>query len=112
MSKGFLKVVIFMLKVTGKDPSKFGKNQDIDLESIARVTFPVHAKINYSSVVDIRDRASACHASQGGKQMAGGIQGVLRKVFQSNETFMQAYPSEVPARPIKDLFEGMDTVSR
>jgi len=107
ISREFIKIAILMIRITGKDPSKFGKNKDIDLQSLANDTYPVHAKINYTSVVGLRDQAATCHASQGGKQLTGGFQGLLQKIFQKHETFMQAYPSNVPVKPINDLFDGV-----
>ncbi len=107
ISREFIKIAILMIRIAGKDPSKFGKNKDIDLLSLATDSYPVHARINYTSVAKLRDQASACHASQGGKQLTGGFQGLLQKIFQKYETFMQAYPDNIPEKPINDLFEGV-----
>lgn len=108
ISKGFMKAAIFMLKIIGKDPHKFGRNGDIDLVSIAAEEFPINAEINFKLVADRRDAASACHASQGGKEMASGMQKMLQNLFRSNELFMQAYPDTAPIHPVKDLFTGID----
>ncbi len=109
ISRGYLRAGIFLLRISGHNPRKFGKNKDIDMVKIADVNYPIHAKINYADVVDIRDRASACHASQGGKEIAGGIQKWLRKIFQSTELFMQAYPVPTSRKPISDLFVGIES---
>ncbi len=108
MPKGVLRMGIFLMKLTGKDPHKFGRNGDIDLVSIAEVSFPVHAKINYYPVAQIRSQAAACHASQGGTQItSGGVIGRIRNFFGSKDLFMQAYPT--PNRHIAtDLFEGLE----
>ncbi len=107
MPKTLLKMGVFFMRVTGKDPRKMGKNQDIDLVSIAEVSFPVNATINYRSVMDVRDQASACHASQGGgAQLTGGIMGTLRKAFSARENYMRAYPEPNQHRET-DLFEGI-----
>lgn len=106
MPHGFLRVAVFVWRLIGKDPSKFGKNGDIDLASIARVNFPIHARINIRPVLDKKDAASACHSSQGGGIMSRGVLKWLRNLIGVNETFMRAYP---PARehgkPVKDLFQ-------
>ncbi len=91
-SKGFLKVTVFLLHLFGKDPSKFGKNGDIDLASLAKVSFPIHAKINIRSVVKKKEAAGRCHASQGGMQMQKGIRGLVSRFFNGQDVFMQAYP--------------------
>ena len=87
-----------------------GKNQDIDLASIANVSFPVNAVIDYRSVSDVRDKASACHASQGGgTQITGGLMGALRRTFATRENYMRAYPKPDHHRE-KDLFEGIELI--
>jgi N-acetyl-1-D-myo-inositol-2-amino-2-deoxy-alpha-D-glucopyranoside deacetylase len=109
---GFLKVAVFLLRLFGKDPHRFGSNGDIDLVSIAEVSFPVHARINILSVLDKKDKASACHSSQGGGQMQRGVMGWFRSFFGRSETFMRAYPPQDPRkRAVKDLFDGIDPIS-
>lgn len=104
---GYLKVGVRLLRLFGRDPRKFGQNGDIDLVSIAEVSFPTHAAIDYRSVAKLRDEASACHASQGGKQMTGGILGWVRRLFNSRDSFMQAYPPPTDKNIISDLFAGV-----
>jgi LmbE family N-acetylglucosaminyl deacetylase len=105
---GFLKVAVFVTKLVGKDPAKWGRNGDIDMESIAKVSYPVNAKINYREVAEIKDEASACHASQGGMEMTRGFLGWFRHTFQSNETFMRDYPRPARRTVERDLFAGID----
>lgn len=104
--RGFLKMALFFLRLTGKDPHKFGKNGDIDLVPIARADFPTHAKIDYRNVLKKKDLASACHASQGGARLTSGFMLTLRKVFGISDRYMRAYPP--PQKGIeRDLFEGI-----
>ena len=104
-SKGFLKVTVALLRLFGKDPSKFGKNGDIDLASLAKVSFPIHARIAIRSVIEKKRAASACHASQGGGQHQTGIRALLSRLFES-DVFMQAYPSvEGRQRLQRDLLD-------
>ncbi len=104
--RGFMKTMIFIYKLFGNDPSKWGRNGDIDMVSIANVTFPIDARINFRSVASVRDQASACHASQGGG-MSKGIMALWRKFFPSYETYMRAYPEKWGYKVEKDLFEGI-----
>jgi N-acetyl-1-D-myo-inositol-2-amino-2-deoxy-alpha-D-glucopyranoside deacetylase len=90
--RGFLKLAVRVMKLFGRDPRKFGRNGDIDLQSIAEVNFPTHAKINIQSVDSIKAAAGACHASQGGVGMRKGFMGFFTKLFGENEEYMQAYP--------------------
>lgn len=108
MPKGLLRFGIFLMKFVGRDPHKFGRNGDIDLASIAEVSFPVNAVINYLPVVEIREAAAACHASQGGTQITGaGIIGRIRRAFGAKDQFMRAYPPAT--RHVEhDLFESIE----
>jgi N-acetyl-1-D-myo-inositol-2-amino-2-deoxy-alpha-D-glucopyranoside deacetylase len=107
MSRGFLRFGVWVWRLIGRDPRKFGSNKDIDLQSIAEVDFPITAKIDCREVANIRDQASACHASQGGASMGGGIMGWLRKQFGSNEVYMRAVPPHQDGVRETDLFEGI-----
>ncbi len=106
--RAFIKMAVLLIRLTRGNPKAFGANKDIDLVSIAKENFPVHAVINYQPVREIRDRAAACHVSQGGAQVAKGVQAWLRKYFQSNELFMQAYPEPAKNTRVKDLFQSVD----
>jgi hypothetical protein len=108
--------MVRIMPLFGRDPSKFGQNKDIDLRSIAMVDFPTNAVIDYRSVAEIRDQASACHASQGGGSLTGhSMWGFLRRLFFSKEIYMRAYPATTKGDPVaRDLFAGVadKTVSR
>ncbi|NPV84572.1 MAG: GlcNAc-PI de-N-acetylase [Anaerolineae bacterium] len=104
----FLRPMVRIMRLLGKDPSKFGKNGDIDLAAVAAVNLPVHAVIDYRIVARERDQAAACHVSQGGAKIGGGIFWLsIRRLFASHETFMQGYPEPQPGVIIKDLFDGV-----
>ena len=106
--KNFLRWMLRLMKLVGKDPRKFGKNQDIDLVSIAEVHFPTHAIINYSKFAKLRNEASACHSSQGGSKISGGLMGWLQRLMGSKDRFMREFPKPVPGEPIeRDLFQGI-----
>lgn len=107
--KGLLKIALLALPLIGKDPRHFGRNGDIDLVGIVKEgDFPVHARINYRSVVAKKDKATACHASQ----LAGGPpnRGPLRWVsalFGTYDTYMRAVPEAGKGLRERDLFEGV-----
>ena len=105
MPNGLLKFAVKFLPLIGKDPHKFGSNGDIDLVPIAEVDFPTHARIDIRSVLKQKEKAGACHASQGGGRMGGGILSLLMRLFSGYETFMRAYPPVAEGeRVAKDLF--------
>lgn len=105
--RSFLRAGIFTLCLFGKDPHRFGSNGDIDLVEIARMNFPINARIDYGPVAKIREKAACCHESQGGGQQARGIIPALRRLFGGNETFMRAYPPVKNRKNERDLFEGV-----
>jgi len=109
IGRGFLRAAVFFLRLFGQDPTKFGKNHDINLAALAEVTFPIHAVIDFSPVAKIRDEAAACHASQGGGAMSSGIQGAVRLVFGgTGESFMRAAPPVLNGEhKTHDLFAGL-----
>ncbi len=97
--RGFLRIVVKLLKILGKDPRKFGHNGDIDLESFAYENFTIHTAINIKEFRKEKEKAGSCHASQGGGRMGGRLLSSLFRLCDNKEMFMQAYPvidSEAP----------------
>lgn len=105
-SKGLLKTAIRLMPLFGKDPTKFGRNGDINLKELTEVDFPVHVRLNIRSVTEIKRKAGEQHASQGGLQMRRGVTGFITKLFGEREEFMQVYPAVNDAKFKKlDLFD-------
>lgn len=105
MPNGLLKFAVKILPIFGRDPHKFGANGDIDLVPIAEVNYPTHARIDIRSVLKKKEKAGACHASQGGGRMGGGVISLLMRLFSGNESFMRAFPPvTVGEKVAKDLF--------
>ncbi len=106
--RGFIRVGVRILKLLGKDPTKFGRNNDIDLEMLAGdADYPAHYRINYSNVAELKEKASNCHASQ---QNFGTQSPWLMRVAQRftavKDQFMQAYPEVKDNFRARDLFVG------
>ena len=105
MPNGLLKFAVKFLPLIGRDPHKFGTNGDIDLVPIAEVNFPTNARIDIRSVLEKKEKAGICHASQGGGRMGGGPVNLLMHLFNNSETFMRAYPPVQKGEKVaKDLF--------
>jgi hypothetical protein len=81
-----------MMPLFGKDPTKWGRNGDINLKELADVDFPVHARLDIRAVSEVKDEASRCHASQGGGQMRRGLMGFVSRFLGEREDYMRAYP--------------------
>lgn len=107
--KGLLRWAVMLAPILGMDPHHFGRNGDIDLATLVKEgDFPIHARIDCRSVSEIRDKASACHISQGGASMSRrGPIGILWRYFGSTETFMRALPLPEKRLRERDLFKGI-----
>jgi LmbE family N-acetylglucosaminyl deacetylase len=107
INRWFIRITVRILRLFGKDPSKWGKNQDIDLTSLAVENFPIHAEIKYHPVEKQKNAASACHASQGGAGLAKGPMAWISRLIASKDQFMRAYPPPERGEREKDLFAGL-----
>ena len=90
--KGLLKAAVRLMPLFGKDPTKFGRNGDINIKELAEVTFPIHVRLNVQPVSEAKRKASEAHASQGGMQMRRGLMGFITRFLGEKEDYMQAYP--------------------
>jgi LmbE family N-acetylglucosaminyl deacetylase len=106
--RGFLKMLVRLMPLFGQDPRHWGRNKDIDLYTLSQDNFPVHAVINFKPVMDLKDQASACHASQGGGGLSRGLARWLVRLRGNKDFFMRAYPAPQPGRRERDLFEGVN----
>ena len=97
--KGLLKAAVRLMPLFGKDPTKFGRNGDINIKELAEVTFPIHVRLNVQPVSEAKRKASEAHASQGGMQMRRGLMGFITRFLGEKEDYMQAYP------PVGDSFK-------
>ncbi|MDP1548494.1 MAG: PIG-L family deacetylase [Anaerolineales bacterium] len=95
----FLRTMTRLMPIFGKDPTKWGRNGDINLKELAEVEFPVHVRVNTRTVDEAKRLASAAHASQGGIGMRRGLMGFITRVLGDHEDFMRAYP------PVEDGFK-------
>ncbi|HEU4745899.1 MAG TPA: PIG-L family deacetylase [Anaerolineales bacterium] len=104
----FLKGMTRLLALTGKDPTKWGRNGDINLKELAEIEFPVHVRVDIRSVSEVKRQAGAQHASQGGVGMRRGLMGFVTRVFGEKEDYMRAYPPvNGRFRRKHDLFDGL-----
>lgn len=103
-----LRWTVRLMPLFGKDPTKFGRNKDVNLRELAEVDFPVHVRLDIRSVEEAKRLAGAQHLSQGGIGMRRGLIGFLARLFGEHEDFMRAYPPvNGKFRRRKDLFDGI-----
>jgi LmbE family N-acetylglucosaminyl deacetylase len=101
-----MRLLVRLMEFFGRDPTRFGQNNDIDLKEIVEHDYPIHAYINYKSVAEQRDLAVACHASQNAG-VSTGIIGWLTRLLRRRDTFMRVYPPVNGNLQEKDLFAGL-----
>ncbi|MFN2188531.1 MAG: PIG-L deacetylase family protein [Candidatus Promineifilaceae bacterium] len=104
-SNSWVKVVIFLMRLRGQDPSRAGRNQDIDFTKIGVSPDKITTKINYSKYWDIKREASAMHGSQGGGTSFNRLlpAWVLKRIF-ATETYIRVHPQLPAGKHEKDLF--------
>jgi len=105
--RAVLRWAVRLMPLLGKDPTRFGRNGDVNLRELAEVNFPVHVRLDTGAVAAIKREAGAQHASQGGGRRRGALR-FLAKLIGEREEFMQACPAiGAKFRRKADLFEGM-----
>ncbi len=106
-SRKFMRWVVKLMPLFRKDPTKFGKNGDINFVEILQTEFPMDVRIHYKKYAAIREKASACYRSQGGDQQSGFFVTWLERLFSATEDYMQYYPSPQTHRVRKDFFTSL-----
>ncbi len=107
--RGVLRLRVGLLRALGRDPSRTGLNGDVDLASVARMRFPIHARIRLSRQALARKHAAAlCHASQlGPSSLTRRLIGPVSRLLGRTELYLRACPASDAARLEGDLFEGV-----
>jgi len=112
ISRRWMRMMVRLMPLMGKDPRKWGRNGDIDLTALAIKDFPTDAVINYHEVAARKTAASACHASQGGMGLSmGRFRWLFRLMMSDKDQFMRAVPPP-GGRKEKDLFAGIISSAR
>jgi len=104
-----LKFWLFYLPLAGKDPSRWGVNQDINLRQIAEWNQETTSQIDTRRYLKRKMEASACHLSQMAPMRDIWLPGWLRKWLMGVESFTRVYPPvEDRAKVERDLFAGIN----
>lgn len=104
-SPGLLKLLVRLMPLVGRNPRQFGRNKDIDLIQIVSWETPVHTRVDVRPYLEIKQRASACHKSQGGgTQQMRGLPGWITRRYMGYETFTQGFPAPPIGEVQQDLF--------
>lgn len=92
-SKWWLKVTTRLMPLFGKDPRRYGQNQDVNLLEIAGWDVPLTTKIRVGEYLATKDKAVACHASQHvlTRSKVPFFDAFMRRM-QATESFSRLYP--------------------
>jgi LmbE family N-acetylglucosaminyl deacetylase len=99
---------IFLMRLQGQDPTRIGRNADIDATQLGIPDEKITAEIGYRKFWDTKSLASAEHASQGGGTGYSRLLPVwLQKLFFAKESYMRAYPPAAAGHKESDLFDSL-----
>ncbi|MGH2543140.1 MAG: PIG-L deacetylase family protein [Ardenticatenaceae bacterium] len=106
LPRTWIRWAVRILRLFRQDPTRFGRNKDIDLTRLGTPDELVHTRIDVRDFLPIKQAASRQHASQ----LTPGfpderLPSAIRRRLFGSEFFTQAYPAE--PRYATDLFEGL-----
>lgn len=106
---GWVKAMTFFMRLRGQDPTKVGRNKDIDMTRIGVSPEQIQATITLGDYWDTKREAGARHPSQGG---GGGFARFLpiwlQKRAFGKESFMMGFPIPQNGDRADDLFNGVE----
>ncbi len=105
--KGVVRFGVRVLPLFRQDPSKFGRNKDIDLKQIASWEVPTTTTIRSGDYSKVKERASACHASQQPPSQAPFFVRMLFRIGRGREHFSRVYPA-APPKITESALLGLD----
>ncbi len=104
--RGLVRLAVMLMPWFGKDPSRVGANEDIDLRRIAAVRQTPTARVPVAAYYDARRAAAACHASQGGGRR-GGLMSLVSRLFFRHDGWERVVPPPANRGVERDLFDGV-----
>lgn len=109
LSRRFIEWAIRFLRLTGQDPSQFGRNNDVDLTRLGTPDELIHTQIDVGDYMDVKAEAGAAHRSQGGGiSFQRYLPGFLVRRLFGQEEFIRAYPTPAPTAPVEtNLFDDV-----
>jgi hypothetical protein len=100
------KVYATIMRLRGQDPTRIGRNEDIDMTQIGHPLSQLTARLNIFPYWEIKRDASAEHRSQGGGGFGSAFPTWLQKRLFHMEYFIRAHPPTVNGEIDRDLFRG------
>ncbi len=108
-SNRWIKIISLVMRLRGLDPTRVGRNQDIDITKLGVPREKITTTINYRRYWDQKRLASAEHGSQGGGTSFNRLIPMwMQKLLFSQETYIRAYPAPSGRLREKSIFAGSD----
>ena len=105
LPRTWIRRFIRILRLFGKDPTNFGRNNDIDLTRLGTPDELVHTRIDITDYLDIKSEASDKHVSQNTNSPISRLPSFLRRRIFNKESFTQVQPAMHIVK--SDFFEGL-----
>jgi LmbE family N-acetylglucosaminyl deacetylase len=107
--RAILRTRVWLSRLRGEDPHRWGRNHDIDMVEILTRQLPADARINVGPFQHAWDSASGCHASQINPRQTNSVVDHLVRQLYHYQYFTRAWPApDGHNRQEQDLFEGID----
>jgi mycothiol S-conjugate amidase len=105
ISNRWITYYTLLLRLRGHDPTRMGRNKDIDMTRLGVPPKRLHAVIDYRHYWDVKKQAGAAHSSQGGgTSQSRYLPEWFWRRFMAKETFIRAYPPAADGQRQSDLF--------
>jgi LmbE family N-acetylglucosaminyl deacetylase len=105
-SNRWVKFLMVYMRLKGQDPTRAGRNQDIDYRRIGLPMEQITTTVNYRKYWDVKMAASAEHGSQGGgTSFSRMFPRWLQKILFGYETYIRVSPPLAPGVKEKGLFD-------
>lgn len=101
-----LKIAVPALRIFGKDPTRFGDNNDVDLVAARDAVTEITTVVDCGAYLEAKEKAWLCHASQAGNmQRFQKLPKSVRRAFFGKEQFTRIIPAWQSGSPKEtDLF--------
>lgn len=105
ISNRWVKVLTFLMRLRGKDPTRWGRNGDIDMTKVGADPDKITTMIDYRDYWEVKLAASAQHSSQGGgTSFMRMLPDWFQKQLFGRDSFIRAYPPSRNGRYETDMF--------
>jgi LmbE family N-acetylglucosaminyl deacetylase len=106
-SNRWIKVLVLLMRLTGRDPTRFGVNKDVDLTRVGMDPKRITTRIDVRSGWVAKKAAAECHQSQRGD--AGPLARLpawLLRLVSPRELFIREWPPPSPGLRERSLLDS------